>query len=325
MVYGRIGLCNQEFGSLASWLVDVINILTGHFDTPGGAMFPRPAAWSITTQPLPGLEGGAPEFGRWQTRVRGAKEVLGQVPVSCMAEEIATPGEGQLKALITVAGNPVLSTPRGDRLDEVLPMLEAMISVDLWLNETTRHADVILPGLSPLEQPHHDDLMLQFAIHSIANYSAPVFDPGRSPARVGDPGPADRPVHRHAGRGCRRRRHRRRLLRLSVPSPRDSTARRSEATTSSTGPAGGPERILDLTLRTGPFGDRYGENPGGLTPGQTQGQSERDRLRARWCRRLPEILGTPDKKIRLAPQYLLDDLPRLAARIGRGPPSRWCW
>ena len=92
VVYGRIGLCNQEFGSLASWLVDVVNILIGHFDTPGGAMFPRPAAWSITTQPLPGLEDGAPEFGRWHTRVRGAKEVLGQVPVSCMVEEIATPG-----------------------------------------------------------------------------------------------------------------------------------------------------------------------------------------------------------------------------------------
>jgi anaerobic selenocysteine-containing dehydrogenase len=92
VVYGRIGLCNQEFGSLASWLVDVVNILTGHFDMPGGAMFPRPAVWTVTAQPQPGLEGGLPEFGRWQTRVRGAKEVLGQVPVSCLVEEIATPG-----------------------------------------------------------------------------------------------------------------------------------------------------------------------------------------------------------------------------------------
>ena len=109
-------------------------------------MFPRAAAWSVTVQPIPGLEDGAPEFGRYRTRVRGAKEVLGQVPVSCLAEEIATPGEGQIKALITVAGNPVLSTPAGHKLDEVLPTLDAMISVDLWLNETTRHADVILPG-----------------------------------------------------------------------------------------------------------------------------------------------------------------------------------
>ncbi|WP_082939410.1 molybdopterin-dependent oxidoreductase [Mycobacterium sp. 852002-30065_SCH5024008] len=311
VVYGRIGLCNQEFGSLASWLVDVINILTGHFDVAGGAMFPKPAAWSITTQPLPGLEGGLPEFGRWHTRVRGAKEVLGQAPVSCMAEEIATPGEGQLKALITVAGNPVLSTPGGDKLDEVLPMLEAMISVDLWLNETTRHADVILPGLSPLEQPHHDDLILLFAIHSIANYSAPVFDPG------------DRP---HEWEILIR------LTGLCTGTPAEDvdvtaiddgffdylafTRGVDGAEIRKLYDRGGPERMLDLTLRTGPFGDQYGKIPGGLTL---------DLLKANpngidfgpMVPQLPDILGTPDKKIRLAPQYLLDDLPRLAARMER--------
>ncbi|EFG79430.1 molybdopterin dinucleotide binding domain protein [Mycobacterium parascrofulaceum ATCC BAA-614] len=311
VVYGRIGLCNQEFGSLASWLVDVVNILTGHFDVPGGAMFPRPAAWSITTQPLPGLEGGLPEFGRWHTRVRGAKEVLGQAPVSCMAEEIATPGEGQLKALITVAGNPVLSTPGGDKLDEVLPMLEAMISVDLWINETTRHADVILPGLSPLEQPHHDDLILLFAIRSIANYSAPVFDPGDrpheweilirltglctgTPAEDVDVAAIDDGFFDY----------------LSFTRGLDGAEIRKLYT------QGGPERMLDLTLRTGPFGDQYGKNPGGLTL---------DLLKANpngidfgpMVPQLPHILGTPDKKIRLAPQYLLDDLPRLAARLER--------
>lgn len=311
VVYGRIGLCNQEFGSLASWLVDVINILTGHFDVPGGAMFPKPAAWSITTQPLPGLEGGLPEFGRWHTRVRGAKEVLGQAPVSCMAEEIATPGEGQLKALITVAGNPVLSTPGGDKLDEVLPMLEAMISVDLWLNETTRHADVILPGLSPLEQPHHDDLILLFAIRSIANYSAPVFDPGDrpheweilirltglctgTPAEDVDVAAIDDGFFDY----------------LAFTKGLDGAEIRELYT------QGGPERMLDLTLRTGPFGDQYGKNPGGLTL---------DLLKANpngidfgpMVPQLPEILGTLDKKIHLAPQYLLDDLPRLTARLER--------
>jgi anaerobic selenocysteine-containing dehydrogenase len=311
VVYGRIGLCNQEFGSLASWLVDVVNILIGHFDTPGGAMFPKPAAWSITTQPLPGLEGGAPEFGRWHTRVRGAKEVLGQAPVSCMAEEIATPGDGQLKALITIAGNPVLSTPGGDKLDEVLPMLEAMISVDLWLNETTRHADVILPGLSPLEQPHHDDLILLFAIHSIANYSAPVFDPG------------DRPHEWEI------------LIRLTglctgTPAEDVDVAAIDDgffdylAFTRGVDGAeirklydhGGPERMLDLTLRTGPFGDQYGANPGGLTLEMLKANPNGIDF-GPMVPQLPDILGTPDKKIRLAPQYLLDDLPRLAARMER--------
>jgi anaerobic selenocysteine-containing dehydrogenase len=274
-------------------------------------MFPRPAAWSITTQPLPGLEDGAPEFGRWQTRVRGAKEVLGQVPVSCMVEEIATPGEGQLKALITIAGNPVLSSPGGDKLDEALPMLEAMISVDNWLNETTRHADVILPGLSPLEQPHHDDLVLQFAIRSFANYSAPVFGPGErpheweilirltglctgTPAEDVDVAAIDDGFFDY----------------LAFTQGLDGAVLRQDYR------HGGPERMLDLTLRTGPFGDRYGDNPGGLTL---------DLLKANpngidfgpMVPQLPGILGTADKKIRLAPQYLLDDLSRLAARLER--------
>jgi anaerobic selenocysteine-containing dehydrogenase len=275
VVYGRIGLCNQEFGSLASWLVDVVNILTGHFDVPGGAMFPRPAAWSITTQPLPGLEGGLPEFGRWHTRVRGAKEVLGQAPVSCMAEEIATPGEGQLKALITVAGNPVLSTPGGDKLDEVLPMLEAMISVDLWINETTRHADVILPGLSPLEQPHHDDLILLFAIRSIANYSAPVFDPGGrpheweilirltglctgTPAEDVDVAAIDDGFFDY----------------LSFTRGLDGAEIRKLYT------QGGPERMLDLTLRTRSLRGPVRQEPRRADAGPAQGQPERHRLRA---------------------------------------------
>lgn len=315
VVYGRIGLCNQEFGSLASWLVDIVNILTGHFDTRGGLMFPQPTAWSITTQPLPGLEDGAPEFGRFRTRVRGAKEVLGQVPVSCLAEEIATPGEGQIRALITVAGNPVLSTPGGHRLDESLPGLDAMISVDLWLNETTRHADVILPGLSPLEQPHHDDLILQFAVNSIANYSAPVFapdDPDRpeeweilirltglctgTPAEAVDVAAIDDGFFDY----------------LAFTQGFDGAAIRSHYS------HGGPERVLDLTLRTGPFGDRYGERPDGLTLDKLKAEPNGINF-GPMQPRLPGVLGTADAKIRLAPQYLLDDLPRLAARLNRDP------
>jgi anaerobic selenocysteine-containing dehydrogenase len=315
VVYGRIGLCNQEFGSLASWLVDVVNILAGHFDVPGGAMFPRAAAWSVTVQPLPGLEDGAPEFGRYRTRVRGAKEVLGQVPVSCLAEEIATPGEGQIKALITVAGNPVLSTPAGHKLDEVLPTLDAMISVDLWLNETTRHADVILPAPSPLEQPHHDDLILNFAINSIANYSPPVFAPEEP----------DRPEEWEI------------LIRLTglcTGTPAEDvdvtaiddgffdylafTQGLDGAEIRKNYARGGPERILDFTLRTGPFGDRYGENPDGVTLEKLKAQPNGINF-GPMVPQVPEILGTADRKIRLAPQYLLDDLPRLAARLDRTP------
>ncbi len=319
VVYGRIGTCNQEFGSLASWLVDVVNILSGHFDVEGGSMFPRAAAWSVTVQPIPGLEDGAPEFGRFRTRVRGAKEVLGQVPVSCLADEIATPGEGQIKALITVAGNPVLSTPAGHKLDEVLPTLDAMIAVDLWLNETTRHADVILPGSSPLEQPHHDDLILNFAINSVANYSAPVF------ARPDPDAPEEWEI----------------LIRLTglctgMPAEDVDVAAIDDgffdymAFTKgldgaelrrfydSVGLTGGPERILDLTLRTGPFGDQYGENPDGVTLEKLKAQPNGINF-GPMIPQVPEVLGTSDGKIRLAPQYLLDDLPRLAARLERPP------
>ena len=315
VVYGRIGTCNQEFGSLASWLVDVVNILTGHFDNAGGSMFPRATAWSVTVQPIPGLEDGAPEFGRFRTRVRGAKEVLGQVPVSCLAEEIATPGEGQIKALITVAGNPVLSTPAGHTLDEALPNLDAMISVDLWLNETTRHADVILPGLSPLEQPHHDDLILNFAVNSIANYSAPVFEPDEP----------DRPREWEILV---------RLTGLCTGTPAEDvdvaaiddgffdymafTQGLDGAEIRKLYDQGGPERILDLTLRTGPFGDRYGENPDGLTLEKLKAEPNGINF-GPMVSRVPEVLGTADEKIRLAPQYLLDDLPRLAARLDRAP------
>jgi anaerobic selenocysteine-containing dehydrogenase len=319
VVYGRIGTCNQEFGSLASWLVDVVNILTGHFDKPGGSMFPRPAAWSVTVQPIPGLEDGAPEFGRFRTRVRGAKEVLGQVPVSCLAEEIATPGEGQIRALITVAGNPVLSTPAGHTLDEVLPSLDAMISVDLWLNETTRHADVILPAPSPLEQPHHDDLILNFAVNSIANYSAPVFEPEDrnrpqeweilirltglctgTPAEDVDVAAIDDGFFDY----------------MAFTQGLDGAELRRNY--SSTDLTGGPERILDLTLRTGPFGDRYGENPDGLTLEKLKAEPNGINF-GPMVPRVPDVLGTADKKIRLAPQYLLDDVPRLAARLDRAP------
>jgi anaerobic selenocysteine-containing dehydrogenase len=315
VVYGRIGLCNQEFGSLASWLVDVINILTGHFDNPGGSMFPRAAAWSITVQPQPGLEGGLAEFGRWRTRVRGAKEVLGQAPVSCMLEEIATPGDGQIKALITVAGNPVLSTPAGHRLDAVLPQLEAMISVDLWLNETTRHADVILPGLSPLEQPHHDDLILQFAINSVANYSPPVFHPNE-PGRPEEWEILIRLTGLCAGTPAED---------VDVAAIDDGffdymafTQGLDGATIRKLYESGGPERILDLTLRTGPFGDRYGENPDGLTLEKLKAEPNGINF-GPMVPQIPGILQTPEAKIRLAPQYLLDDLPRLAERINRAP------
>jgi len=170
-VYGRIGTTTQRFGTTASWLVDVLNCVTGNLDREGGAMFPLPAHVARGDG-----HGRGARFGRWTSRVRGAPELFGELPVACLSEEIETPGEGQIRALLTIAGNPVVSTPNAGRLEGALDGLDLMVSVDIYVNETTRHADVILPAPSPLEKSHYDAALYGFAVRNVANYSAPVFD-----------------------------------------------------------------------------------------------------------------------------------------------------
>src|SRR6266567_6311205 len=183
-VYGRTGTCTQEFGTLVSWLVDVLNILTGNLDREGGAMFPRAAAGSRNTTGIPG-KGRGVRFGRWNSRVRGLPEFFSELPAVCMAEEIETPGKGQVRALITLAGNPALSTPNSERLQQSLGMLDFMVSVDMYLNETTRSANVILPPPSALARSHYDLAFYQLSVHNVAHYSAPVFE--REPGMVTTP------------------------------------------------------------------------------------------------------------------------------------------
>ncbi|HEX7837959.1 MAG TPA: molybdopterin-dependent oxidoreductase, partial [Kofleriaceae bacterium] len=173
-VYGRIGTCVQEYGTLASWLVDVLNVLTGHLDEPGGAMFAKAAAFQSNTAGTPGRGKGV-TVGRRTSRVSHAPEVFGELPMGCLVEEITTPGEGQIRALITAASNPALSAPNGPELAAALDQLELMVSVDIYLNETTRHADVILPGLSPLEDAHYDVPLPQMAWRNTARYSPAVL------------------------------------------------------------------------------------------------------------------------------------------------------
>src|SRR5947207_3096887 len=174
-VYGRIGTCTQEFGTLSSWLVDVLNVLTGNLDREGGAMFPKAAAGSRNTTGTH-THGRGVRFGRWKSRVRGLPEIYGELPASCLAEEIDTPGEGQVKALITLAGNPALSTPNSHRLQRALDSLQFMVSIDIYLNETTRYANVILPPPPVLARSHYDLAFYQLAVHNVANYSAPVIE-----------------------------------------------------------------------------------------------------------------------------------------------------
>jgi anaerobic selenocysteine-containing dehydrogenase len=314
-VYGRIGLCNQEFGTLASWLIDVINVITGNFDRPGGLMFGNPIAWSPASLPNPQWADGY-TFGRWRSRVRGAPEVLGQVPISCLAEEIATPGPGQLKGLITIAGNPVISAPDAGHLEAALPSLECMISVDSWLNETTRHAHVILPGLSALEQPHYDELIWSWASRSAGNFSPAVF------AR--DDRPHEWEILARLGAWCAGMRGDDVDVRglddgffsaLAQAKGLDPAAvlAQYEGTAHA---GGGPERLLDLTIRTGPWGDWYGQQPEGLTL-ESFVEAPHGIDKGPMVPRAREVVCTTSGKVELAPEYIVADVPRLRARLGR--------
>jgi anaerobic selenocysteine-containing dehydrogenase len=319
-VYGRIGTCNQEFGTLASWLVEVLNVLTGNLDRAGGSMLANPIAWPITSLRPPDQAEGW-QLHRWTSRVRGAPEVLGQFPISCLAEEIATPGEGRIRGLITIAGNPAISAPDAARLETALPLLDAMVCVDNYLNETTRHAHVILPGLSPLEQPHYDELIWSWAVRNAGNYSPAIF-----------PVPAGRPAEWEI------------LLRLAAivagqkaadvdvamlddfffaglvgvlsGKPGSRIAGRDPGEIVRATPGHGPERLLDFAIRCGPWGEAYGREPDGLTL---------DTLRSRphgidmgpLEPRLDDILETPSGQIELAPEHIVADVPRLRARLAR--------
>jgi anaerobic selenocysteine-containing dehydrogenase len=293
-VYGRIGTTTQAFGTTASWLVDVLNAITGNLDRPGGAMFTRAAAGASNTRGEGGRGRGV-SFGRWRSRVRGLGEILGELPVATLADEIETPGEGQVRALITIAGNPVVSTPNAGRLDAALGALDFMVSVDIYVNETTRHADVILPAPSPLEKPHYDLALYMFAIRNVANFSPALMDP---PAGMldewetllaltaivagqgadADVAALDDMIAAEVGR-------------LNGVDP-DPSLR-------------GPERLLDMMLRAGPYGLSLADlkaAPHGLDLGALEP-------------RLPEVLRTPSGMVELAPEPIVADVPRLRAAM----------
>ena len=172
VAYGRMGVSTQAWGTLCQWLIQLLNLVTGNLDREGGAL-PNEAVLPVTG---PGTSPG--NRARWHSRVRGLPEFAGELPVAVLAEEILTPGEGQVRALITCAGNPVLSTPDGRGLDKALSSLDFMVSIDIYLNETTRHADLILPPASPLTQPHYDVHFNSFAVRRVAKLSLPLRERG---------------------------------------------------------------------------------------------------------------------------------------------------
>jgi anaerobic selenocysteine-containing dehydrogenase len=315
-VYGRIGTTTTEFGSTASWLIDVVNILSGNLDRPGGSMFPTPVAGGGTTRGKPGSGRGF-SVGRGHSRVGGHPEVMGEYPVGVLSEEIETPGDGQIRGLVTLAGNPVLSTPNSERLARALDQLEFMVSIDLYLNETTRHADVILPPPSQLQRGHYDLLLLQFAVRNVANYSPPVLplDDGQpdeweiiskltaiAQGLAVDVDPALADDLAISG-----------LVRSAVKDEYSPVAGRdADELLAELNAAGrrGPERMLDFMLRTGPFGDGFGVDPDGTSLDDLIANPHGRDFGA-LVPRLPEVLRTPSGRIELAPEPLISDLERL--------------
>ncbi len=320
-VYGRIGTTVQEFGTLASWLVDVLNVLSGGLDRPGGAMFTKAAAAQSNSTGEPGRGRGV-VAGRWASRVRGLPEVLGELPVSALAEEIDTPGEGQVRALVTAAGNPLVSTPNAARLERAVDGLDFMLSLDIYVNETSRHADVILPAPDPLARSHYDLALYQFAARNVANYSAPVFERDatmlseeeallRLVGIVTGQGPdADTEAIDDAVAGA--------LIGREVGTAGSLIEGRDPAEIArDLEPRRGPERILDLMMRTGAHGDGFGARPDGLTLERVEASPHGVDLGAHEPR-MPEVLRTPSGRIELAPEPITADVGRLRTRLDEG-------
>ncbi|MEV6304440.1 molybdopterin oxidoreductase family protein [Actinoplanes sp. NPDC051861] len=294
-VYGRIGTCTVEFGTLTSWLVDVINVLTGNLDRPGGVMFPL--APHLRPNPRPGGKGFT--TGRWRSRVRGLPEVKGELPVATLADEIETPGDGQVRALITIAGNPVLSAPNSGRLDRALTGLDFMVSVDPYLNETTRHADVVLPPADPARKGHYDFSFLALSVRNFAAYSPPVLPP--------DPGGMDecdvlaRLILIASGQGADAG------PALVHDMLLDQALTRSGLPAGEVDADGPAERLLDVALRAGAYGLSVRQllaNPHGIDLGP---------LRPR----IPEVLKTPSGTVELCVPAIVAEAGRLRGALDR--------
>ncbi|RMG87750.1 MAG: molybdopterin oxidoreductase family protein [Bacteroidetes bacterium] len=264
--HSRMGASTQLFGGLCQWLTNVLNLITGNMDSEGGAMFTLPAFDHVG---FTGSQGKTGVFGNRKSRVRGLPAYGGEFPVSTLAEEILTPGEGQIKAMVTVAGNPVLSAPNGKLLDEAFEQLEFMVSFDIYINETTRHADLIIPPATGLETPHYDLIFNVFSIRNTAKYSPALFE--------------KLPDQRYDWEIYKA------LTQRFTETPDDGST---------------PEKTLAFALENGPYG-RKGLNletlkahPNGMDLGAL-----------RPC--LTKRLFTKDKKIHIAPDFFIQDLPRL--------------
>ncbi|MET0154052.1 MAG: molybdopterin-dependent oxidoreductase [Candidatus Binatia bacterium] len=314
--YGRLGTCVQEFGTLASWAVDLVNVLSGNLDRPGGAMFPTAAA------PLGAIAKGKPfGFARWKSRVSGQPEVGGLIPSSTMAEEMLTPGEGQVRAMILLMTNPLRSAANSGRLEAAFAGLDFLVAVDFYINETTRFADIILPTPSAAEQPNYEFGLYHLSVRNVAKWSWAAVPPpvGAKPAwevllrlgaifmgarglRTED---IDDLVFRHVAASA---------VKEGGPWPGLTV----EEVVAKCAGAVGPDRVIDLLIRVGSYGDGFGRRQQGLTLAKVREAPHGIDL-GPLKPRLPEVINTASGRIELAPAPIVADLARLQSRMLERP------
>jgi len=274
--YGRVGLSTQPFGALCQWLIYALNTVTGNLDRPGGAMFTKPA-FDTVGSPRKGASGGS--YNTYRTKARNLPEFAGEFPSAALADEILYEGEGKIRALVTSCGNPVLSTPNGRKLEKAFEKLDFMVSVDFYINETTKHAHIILPPTSSLEHDHYDFAFHLLAVRNTAKYSQPLFE---KPANT-----------KHDWEIFSELTKRIELLRAGQSIPDKFEHKLT------------PKGMLEHALRSGPQSAHVSlqtliDNPHGIDLGPLES-----------C--LPDRLFTEDRKVNLAPEIFLKDLPRLEA------------
>jgi anaerobic selenocysteine-containing dehydrogenase len=312
--YGRLGTCVQEFGTLASWGCDLVNILTGNLDRPGGVMFTTPAAPIDAALP----RGKGFEIGRWKSRVGGQPEVGGLIPSSAMADEMLTPGEGQVRAMILLMTNPVRSAANSEQLERAFAGLDFLVAIDFYINESTRHAHIILPTPSPAEQSNYEVGLYTLSVRNVAKWSWPAVPPSDCPdtwevlsnigARLMGMGgmPAqmiDDFILRRFAEGA-----------VEGGSPWEALT--ADEMIEKVGATMGPDRIIDMLLRFGPYGDGFGRNPDGLTLAKVQAAAHGIDL-GPLQPRLTDVINTVSGVIELAPPTMIDDLPRLRAHMAK--------
>ena len=306
--YGRVGTSLQRFGSITSWLLDVVNILSGNLDRPGGAMFPAGVVPSLILNDT--YDGDQPPYGKFRSRVRNLPEIGGILPAITLADEITTPGHGQIRGLFTCTGNPVSSIPNNARTAAAIQSLDLLVCMDIYINETSRFADFILPTPTAVYQSAFPLFSVPFMIRKYAKWAAPALDlePGTLPdwkvlldlgARMSDTDPAALEEATVDGM----------LDKYMADHPLNERVSREQAR-AAIGDVPGPDRLYDILLRTGPQGDFFGAKPDGLNldtlknhpHGMDLGPMEPE---------LPGLLKTPNRKIDLTPQVIMDDIARL--------------